>query len=143
MEEFRRLKANKIWNRKTFKKLFKFGNLRIYITWNLRLKARNKRDDIFGCLKTPRLRRKLWERAQGKCERCGKDIDYNVCELHHVLPLGRFKEFADDINNMQCLCHDCHKDIHCNPFLEAKLIRERCNELGLNIEDYYGNTSKD
>lgn len=30
MEDFRRLKANKIWNRKTFKKLFKFGNLRIY-----------------------------------------------------------------------------------------------------------------
>lgn len=117
--------------------------MRIYITWNLRLKARNKRDDIFGCLKTPLLRRKSWERAQGKCERCGKDIDYKVCELHHVLPLGRFKEFADDINNMQCLCHDCHKDIHCNPFLEAKLIRERCNELGLNIEDYYGNTSKD
>lgn len=73
MEEFIRLKANKIWNRKTFKKLFKFGNLRIYITWNLRLKARNKRDDIFGCLKTPRLRRKLWERAQGKCEKCAKD----------------------------------------------------------------------
>ena len=143
METFRNTKANEIWNRKTFKKLFKFGNLRIYITWNLRLKARNKRDDIFGCLKTPLLRRKLWLRAQGKCERCGKDIDYNVCELHHVLPLGRFKEFADDINNMQCLCHDCHKDIHCNPFLEAKLIRERCNELGLNIEDYYGNTSKD
>lgn len=41
-KEFRRLKANKIWNRKTFKKLFKFWNLRIYITWNLRLKARNK-----------------------------------------------------------------------------------------------------
>lgn len=143
MEEFRRLKANKIWNRKTFKKLFKFGNLRIYITWNLRLKARNKRDDIFGCLKTPRLRRKVWERAQGKCERCGKEIDYNVCELHHVLPLARFKEFADDINNMQCLCHDCHKDIHCNPFLEAKLIRERCNKLGLKLEDYYGNTFKD
>lgn len=143
MEEFKKEKANLIWNRKTFKKLFKFGNLRIYITWNLRLKARNKRDDIFGCLKTPLLRRKLWEHQQGKCERCGKDIDYNVCELHHVLPLGRFKEFADDINNMQCLCHDCHKDIHCNPFLEAKLIRERCNELGLNIEDYYGNTSKD
>jgi len=42
MEEFRRLKANKIWNRKTFKKLFKFGNLRIYITCNLRLKARRE-----------------------------------------------------------------------------------------------------
>ena len=51
MEEFRRLKANKIWNRKTFKKLFKFGNLRIYIMWNLRLKARNKRDDILVVLK--------------------------------------------------------------------------------------------
>lgn len=137
MEEFRRLKANKIWNRKTFKKLFKFGNLRIYITWNLRLKARNKRDDIFGCLKIPRLRRKLWERAQGKCEICGKDIDYNVCELHHVLPLGRFKEFADNINNMQCLCHNCHKDIHCDPYKQIAQMESKAKELGINLKEYY------
>lgn len=137
MEDFRRLKSNKIWNRKTFKKLFKFGNLRIYITWNLRLKARNKRDDIFGCLKTPRLRHKLWERAQGKCERCGKDIDYKVFESHHVLPLGRFKEFADDINNMQCLCHDCHKEIHCDPYKEIRQMEQKAKELGINLKEYY------
>ena len=137
METFRNTKANKIWNRKTFKKLFKFGNLRIYITWNLRLKARNKRDDIFGCLKTPRLRHKLWERAQGKCERCGKYIDYKVCESHHVLPLGRFKEFADDINTMQCLCHDCHKDIHCDPYKQVKQMEQKAKELNINLKDYY------
>ena len=137
METFRNTKANKIWNRKTFKKLFKFGNLRIYITWNLRLKARNKRDDIFGCFLTPRLRHKLWERAQGKCERCGKEIDYRVCELHHVLPLCRFKEFADDINTMQCLCHDCHKDIHCDPYKQVKQMEQKAKELNINLKDYY------
>jgi len=47
--------------------------------------------------------------TKGKCERCGST---ERLEAHHVLrwsdyPMGRF-----DINNGECLCHNCHTEEH-------------------------------
>ena len=58
-------------------------------------------------------------------------------EYHHVLPYNRFPEWKTSIRNGLVLCHRCHKEIHMNPFFNAELIRQKCEELGIDINEHY------
>lgn len=130
-------RANKIWNVGSWVKSLKLGKIRIYLTYNQRMKARNKRDMLFSMLKQPKHRWNVYNKQGGICAMCGKHLEYKKCELHHVLPFNNFLKYASDESNMEVLCHKCHKSIHCNPFLQSRLISERCELLGINVKDYY------
>ena len=51
--------------------------------------------------------KRIWdevvERDDGICLDCGKQ----ACEVHHVIP--RQRPWAWRVENMLCLCEDCHK----------------------------------
>ena len=67
----------------------------------------------------------------------GGGYDLSMMELHHVLPWARFPELRASSRNMLLLCHNCHKEIHCNPFLNIRLMEQKAAELGINLKERY------
>ena len=111
----------------------------IYIS-NRRMKPRQRRDRNH----TKRERRDEWkvwklpiyERSGWKCEICGEDI-HRGGQIHHVLPYGRFPELARDERNMMCLCNDCHREVHNNPYYNIRLQEEKALEYNINLKELY------
>lgn len=77
----------------------------------------------------------LKRRSNMKCEICGCKSEH--LQAHHILPYSRFADYRDDLNNFLFICGDCHNEIHRNPFINAKLIREECERRGLDYRDFY------
>ena len=117
----------------------KLFGLFFYVS-NCRMKKRPIRDLICGG-KTQNIIRenkgKLYERQGGKCPHCGGEFDLEAMEYHHILPYNRFPEWKTSIRNGILLCHKCHKEIHMNPFLNARLIQQKAEELGVDINTKY------
>lgn len=62
--------------------------------------------------------------------------------IHHVLPYGRFPQFANDPRNMIAVCPKCHKEIHDNPFLMCEMIKAKAEELNVDYKEKYELQSK-
>ena len=126
-----------------FKKMLRIGKLRFYITWNFRLKNSQTRDqnrDHNGILLA---KREKWEATNGVCECCGKKLDkFNRSQIHHVLSWWRVPQFECDQRNLLLLCPECHNKIHKDPFIQTRMIEEKCKELGVNVSDYYDKPSE-
>ena len=71
-------------------------------------------------------RRKLHERAGGKCEYCGRELDYHDMQLHHVVPASM--NGTNNPNNLMCLCPECHHLIHANAVVNHELIEKKLHE---------------
>ena len=124
--------------KKHFKRMLRIGKLRFYITWNFRLKNTQIRDNEKKLFDIVPIKEKLWEREQGCCMMCGKQIGkFCNSQIHHVLPYARFPEFATNKENLLLLCRDCHKEIHTNPFLDCNLQQNTARKLGVKLKDYY------
>ena len=89
--------------------------------------ARNQRD----------MKGQMYEKQNGVCPMCGKHFTMSWMELHHVLPWRKFPELRAMKKNHMLLCHDCHKEIHCNPYLDIKLQEEKAKELGIDLKRVY------
>lgn len=111
---------------------------RLYLT-DFSMRCRQKRDshthaekkDFWMSVKMP-----LLSRRGGRCEWCGATEGLQV---HHTLPYGKFPEYENHPDNLMLLCRRCHDNVHRNPFLNGKLIREKAEELGVDWEAVYGN----
>ena len=71
-------------------------------------------------------RLKLYERAGGKCEHCGRELDYHDMQLHHVVPASM--NGTNNPNNLMCLCPECHHLIHANAVVNHELIEKKLRE---------------
>lgn len=80
---------------------------------------------------------KLYERQDCRCAHCGQYHNLSDLEYHHILPLARFPEYANSIRNGVLLCHNCHKEVHINPFWNGVLIVKKCIELGIDVREKY------
>jgi hypothetical protein len=67
----------------------------------------------------------------------GGQSPYKEMELHHILPFARFPELGQSIRNGIMLCHRCHKEIHCNPYLNIKLMEAKAKEFGIDLNERY------
>ena len=67
----------------------------------------------------------------------GGQFPYKELELHHILPLARFPELGQSIRNGIMLCHKCHKEIHCNPWRNIQLMKEKAEELGIDLSERF------
>ena len=123
---------------KPFKWMVRIGKLRLYITYNFRLKNSQIRDNDKKLFDIVPIKEKLWEKEQGHCMMCRKTISkFHHSQIHHVLPYARFPEFATNKENLLLLCRDCHKEIHTNPFLDCNLQQNTARKLGVKLKDYY------
>lgn len=130
---------------KHFKRMFKIGKLRFYLTWNYRLKNSSQRDNTRNHNGIVQAKQMLWDKYDGHCQICGKKIEmYGHSQVHHILSWWRFPQYETDERNIMLLCRDCHNHIHKEPFLQVGMIEEKCKELGINPKDYfdYGGASK-
>ena len=131
--------------RKGWAKKFRIGRLYFYIS-NCRMKKRPKRDLMYSnyvqdhCVEN---KRKLYERQGGKCPHCGQPFEYEAMELHHVLPLSRFPELGQSIRNGIMLCHRCHKEVHCNPWRNIQMMKEKAQEMGIDLSERYNQAGAD
>ena len=124
---------------RTFKKTFKVLGLYFTIS-NCRVKKRHAcgyslqghdRELIWQA------KQRLYKEHEGRCPHCGRKFGFDVMELHHVLPYARFQDLITDERNLLLLCHDCHKEVHCNPFLNIQLMQEKADELGIDLHERY------
>lgn len=124
---------------KNFKKSVKI--LGLYLTLSNRpVKIRNKRkvcgiDDIDSTFRMKDLRREVNASQGDRCPMCDEVSDR--MELHHILPVARFPELWDDRHNCVALCHDCHKEIHCNPWANIRMMQSKAAQLGVDLAARY------
>jgi len=52
------------------------------------------------------VRQMIYQKADGKCELCGKAIKYEEMTLDHIIPLAM--NGADEAENLQCTCNMCN-----------------------------------
>jgi hypothetical protein len=123
--------------RNTWKRSFRLGKM--YITFsNCRLKKKPDFREYPGRTKAKDIKTQLMEEQQGTCPICGHVYEWDMMELHHVLPWCRFKDLRGDRRNIMLLCSSCHKEIHLNPWKQIEMMKEKADELGINLEDIYG-----
>ena len=84
-----------------------------------------------------RKRLKLYRQAGGKCQLCHCKVSGRKVQIHHVLPIDHFPELGADERNLMIVCPDCHREIHQNPFLNARLIKQRARKLGVKYKKVY------
>lgn len=69
------------------------------------------------------VRNEVKERANGRCEICGKQSNL---ELHHVQPVCLHPELRNNSSNLKALCPACHKAEHQKPGMDHfSLARKR------------------
>ena len=71
-------------------------------------------------------RQALYDRAGGKCEYCGREIEYHGMQLHHVVPSSM--NGTNNPHNIMCLCSECHHLIHGNAVVNHDLIEKKLRE---------------
>ena len=114
----------------------RIGKLRYYIT-DLRLRIRQNRDNHGNTEKKRWLnevKKPLLQERGNRCEMCGckEELYY-----HHILPYSDFPELEYEKRNILLLCAKCHKEIHCNPFLQGEMIKEKASELCVDYKAVY------
>lgn len=78
-----------------------------------------------------------YKQQKGICPECSRSFDIKEMELHHVLPWSRFPELRAKKANMALLCHQCHKEIHCNPWRNILMMRAKAEELRIDLNEKY------
>lgn len=125
---------------RNYRRCFRFGKLRFYITYNLRLKNSQARDNTTHETDTEfiKAKRVIKTRADNHCEICGcKSTHKYKGEIHHILPYCKFPQLKDDPDNLLYLCKKCHREIHNNPYKNISLMEQKAMEYGINLKDYY------
>ena len=123
----------------SWKKSIRIAGLFLTLS-NVPVKKRNSRkvgdrDNIDSTYRMKDIRRDV-KAAQGdRCPICGKASER--MELHHILPVARFPELWDYRRNCVALCHDCHKEIHCNPYANIRMMEAKAEEFGLDLGGRY------
>ena len=108
---------------------------------NGRIKKRDERRYKGGWVDYMDIREKLFEAQGRRCPHCGKEATtFKELEAHHVLPWGRFPELRNKQKNLILLCHRCHKEVHCNPWLNIAMMERKAEELGIDLAERYRRT---
>lgn len=68
-------------------------------------KASISRGKSRECFNAKEFRKKVIERDQGKCQKCGTDQNIHV---HHMKSWAKHPELRFDVDNGMCLCRKCH-----------------------------------
>lgn len=124
---------------KSWKRTFRIIKGRFYITFsNVPVKKGQKR----YYTTTKRLaafmvsfKQRYLEAHDNRCPICGKEKTYDECHIHHVLPYTRWQQLYADMRNWMVVCHDCHQEIHTNPWLNISLMEAKAKELDIDLKE--------
>lgn len=110
------------------------------------LSEKAARADRFRSLKLP-----ILANADFTCAMCGQRYPLTRngttprggIQLHHVLPYKVFPELETDERNILPLCAHCHGLVHNDTFLLVTMMKEKGDELGVDVEARYKNLSRE
>ena len=99
-----------------FCKSFRIGPVNIYVTTS-RMKRRNKRDDLYrnNRKKILHIKHQIWKRSGGRCEECGRELDEELLEVHHIVPVCERPDLICSQSNIHIVCPECHNRLHGRP----------------------------
>ena len=92
-----------------------------FVIANCPVKVKKHRNEMTGWERR-RLKAYIYKRADGLCECCGKALEENDIEMHHIAPVCLAPELSKNKDNLLCLCTACHRRIHSNPFANTRII---------------------
>ena len=76
-------------------------------------------------------KKKLYEDQHHQCWLCGCEMSQRELQIHHILPLYYYPEFASVPDNLLLLCNRCHIHVHHDPLLAAGLVHDVALKLGV------------
>ena len=91
-----------LWKRMTREEFDEIRKERL----SLSLVSRDKNGRIIRKKYSDDARKLIYNKAQGKCELCGRKILLEDMTIDHVKPLSMGGE--DDVNNLACTCYPCN-----------------------------------
>jgi len=117
----------------------KIGHWRLVLA-NCRLKKMNPsmayRSKTLGAA-VANVKRRRYKLNGGTCDLCGRHIDIDDAEMHHILPFSEFPQYGMNPRNLEMACDECHHAIHRNPYINLRRMEEKARELGFNLMEYY------
>ena len=88
-------------------------NRKVTLEWLLELIRTNRVVEFYNTRTWNELRERKRKLEHYECERCRKKGKYKKGNtVHHKKYLRDRPDLALDINNLECLCDDCHYDEH-------------------------------
>lgn len=82
-------------------------------------------------------KRRRFKQNGGVCEICGRPLDFDDAEIHHILPFSEFPQYGTNPANLEVACDECHRAIHHNPYVNLRHMEEKARELGFNLMEYF------
>ena len=73
----------------------------------------------------------------GVCDVCGKKVHRDEIQLHHVLPMAEFPQYATNPDNLEMVCDECHHAIHLNPYANLHHMEKKAQHFGFNLQEYF------
>ncbi len=81
--------------------------------WLKELIANNDLHKFYGSGEWQTLAAKARDMQHNECQRCKAKGYYSPCEIvHHIKYVREFPELALSIENLECLCKNCHEEEH-------------------------------
>ena len=118
----------------------KIGSWRLYLA-NCRLKKMNpagvRRGSKSYYPAIMAIRRRRYKLTGGCCELCGCSLDKDNAQMHHVLPMAEFPQYATNPDNLEMVCDECHHALHLNPYANLRHMEQKAQHFGFNLQEYF------
>lgn len=81
--------------------------------WIRILVLKNDMHDFYSSSEWSKLAARAREMQHNECQRCKAKGYYRACEIvHHKLYVKLRPDLALDLDNLECLCRECHEEEH-------------------------------
>ncbi len=118
----------------------KLGGWRLYLC-NCRMKRMNpsavRRHQTFYAAAMQSHKKRGYRQNGGTCDLCGRKMDLEDMQMHHILPYAEFPQYGTNPQNLEITCDDCHHAIHMNPYLNLRRMEQKAREFGFDLQEYY------
>lgn len=93
--------------------MFRFFSFYIYLT-RCRMKRRGETDRLRRNARNRinRVKRRVYERQNGRCCVCGHAFPADRLNVHHILSVATHPWLIASEKNIRLACRDCHIKIH-------------------------------
>lgn len=83
------------------------------LLWLQGLIRKNDLHDFYSSAEWKSLAAMARQQQHNECQQCRKKGYYSPCEIvHHVKHVKKHPELALSIDNLECLCRNCHEEAH-------------------------------
>lgn len=82
------------------------------------------------------IKRSLYKKSGGCCQECGKKLEMDGLEIHHIIPTSENPNLVVSINNIHLVCPECHARLHGRPLGGVK-IKKMSNNIKKNPQNVW------